>query len=157
MPPGGRKPGKQPGTEGDHPAQVANPDAIEIHSPSCCDGYGADLSDTPFHGDAEVRQVTEIPLPVAMTTEHRAEKRRCVCGIVTKAEFPAQVRSFHSDGPRLRAFALYLLCYQHLPFERAAEARLDLFGVRSRRGSWTRSTPRVPRRSRTSTPQSSLS
>jgi len=125
----GRKPGKQPGTEGNHLAQVADPDAIETHSPVCCDGCGADLADAPVEDDVEVRQVTEIPVPVAMTTEHRAEKRRCVCGVVTKAQFPAHVRSFHSYGPRLRAFALYLLSYQHLPFERAAEAMRDLFGV----------------------------
>ncbi|MHB1599949.1 MAG: hypothetical protein ACYCXY_13910, partial [Acidimicrobiales bacterium] len=32
-------------------------------------------------------------------------------------------------GPRLRAIALYLMSYQHLPFERCAAALCDLFGA----------------------------
>ena len=77
----------------------------------------------------EVRQVTDIPVPVMFTIEHRAESKRCTCGTVTKATFPIEARGHASYGPRIRATALYLMCRQHLPFERTKEAMADLLGV----------------------------
>lgn len=125
----GRKPGKQPGSKGHHLAQVEHPDNVVVHSPACCRDCGADLGSAAVE-DVEVRQVFDLPEPRLESTEHRAEKRRCECGAATKAEFPPEARSHVSYGPRLRAFALYLLARQHLPFERAAEAMNDMFGVR---------------------------
>jgi len=124
----GRKPGKQPGTDGKHLAHVEHPDKVELRSPSACDGCGADLSGVPVLR-TEVRQVTDAPLPVPRTTEYRAESKRCVCGTVTKGAFPAEARGYASYGPKIRALALYLLCRQHLPFERTKEAMADLLGV----------------------------
>ncbi len=123
-----RKPGKQPGSPGNHLAQVADPDETITHSPECCRSCGLDLSDAPVEG-VEVRQVFDVPEPRMTSTEHRAEKRRCVCGVSTKAAFPPEARAHVSYGPRVRAYALYLMTRQHLPFERAAEAIRDLFGV----------------------------
>jgi len=74
--------------------------------------------------------VTDIPVPVMFTIEHRAESKRCACGTVTKAAFPTAARGHASYGPRVRATALYLLGRQHLPFERTKEAMADLLGVR---------------------------
>ena len=124
----GRKPGKQPGTDGKHLAHVDDPDEVHLHTPHACDGCGADLADVPVER-TEVRQVTDIPLPLPTTTEHRAESKRCACGTVTKAAFPKEPRGHASYGPRIRATALYLLCRQHLPFERTKEAMADLLGV----------------------------
>jgi transposase len=124
----GRKPGKQPGTDGKHLAHVDDPDEVHLHTPHACDGCGADLADVPVER-TEVRQVTDVPTPVSTTTEHRAESKRCVCGTVTKGAFPAEARGHASYGPRVRATALYLLCRQHLPFERTKEAMADLLGV----------------------------
>jgi transposase len=123
-----RKPGKQPGSQGNHLSQVDNPDKVVVHSPRCCDGCGGDLSNAAVE-DVEVRQVFDLPKPRMTSTEHRAERRRCQCGMATKGVFPPEARSYASYGPRLRAFALYLLARQHLPFERAAEAIRDMFGV----------------------------
>jgi hypothetical protein len=39
-----RKQGKQPGAPGKHLAQVADPDAVVIHTPDACRGCGGDLS-----------------------------------------------------------------------------------------------------------------
>ena len=124
----GRKPGKQPGAEGKHLAQVAHPDETFIHSPSCCGNCGGDLADAPVEA-VEVRQVLDVPAPRLESREHRAETRRCSCGAKTKAVFPEEARGFVSYGPKLRAIALYLLSYQHLPFERCAAALADLFGA----------------------------
>jgi transposase len=125
----GRKPGKQPGTDGKHLAHVDDPDEVHLHTPSACDGCGADLADVPVER-TEVRQVTDIPTPVPTTTEHRAESKRCACGTATKAAFPKEARGHASYGPSIRATALYLLSRQHLSFERTKEAMADLLGVR---------------------------
>jgi transposase len=125
----GRKPGKQPGDEGHHLAQVADPDEVIIHTPQCCKGCGGDLSDAEVE-NTEVRQVFDLPEPKMVTTEHRAETKRCQCGSTTKAAFPTEARSYASYGPRLRSVGLYLLARQHIPFERCQEALFDLFGVK---------------------------
>jgi len=124
----GRKPGKQPGEDGRHLVQVADPDEVVTHAPRCCDGCGGDLSEAAIEG-VEVRQVFDLPEPKMATTEHRSETRRCRCGKATKAAFPTEARAYACYGPRLRAVALYLLARQHLPFERCQEAIFDLFGV----------------------------
>jgi transposase len=129
----GRKPGKQPGAEGNHLAHVEDPDEIRVHTPPACDGCGADLANVRVE-DTEVRQVTEIPVPMTTTTEHRAESKRCACGTVTKAAFPKGARGHASYGPRIRAASLYLMSRQHLPFERTKEAMADLRGVSASTG-----------------------
>lgn len=123
-----RKPGKQPGTEGRHLAQVADPDVVLTHTPAACEGCGADLADAPTAG-VETRQVFDLPEPGLVCTEHRAQRRRCSCGETTTARFPSQATAPACYGPRVRANGLYLLARQHIPFERAAEAMADLFGV----------------------------
>jgi transposase len=125
----GRKPGKQPGDDGRHLAQVADPDDTQIHTPTCCADCGSDLANAPTEA-VEVRQVFDSPEPKLLVTEHRAVTKRCHCGTATKAVFPPEARAYACYGPRLRAVALYLLARQHLPFERCQEALADLFGVR---------------------------
>jgi len=66
------------------------------------------VADVPVER-TEVRQATDIPDPVTITAEHRAESKRCSCGTVTKAAFPREARGHDSDGRRIRATALYLL------------------------------------------------
>lgn len=124
----GRKPGKQPGDEGRHLAQVENPDEVVVHAPGCCEGCGADLADVEV-SSTESRQVTDIPDPKLHTTEHRAQTKVCGCGRKTKAAFPPEARSYACYGPKIRSIALYLLAFQHLPFERCQVALRDLFGV----------------------------
>ena len=93
----GRKPGKQPGAEGKHLAHVEDPDEVRLHTPPACSDCGADLVDVPVER-TEVRQVTDIPVPVMFTIEHRAESKRCTCGTVTKAAFPEEARGHASYG-----------------------------------------------------------
>ncbi len=124
----GRKPGKQPGDAGKNLAQVTNPDEIVIHAPNCCEGCGGDLS-TGEVTNVETRQVFDIPDPKLIVTEHQIQTKLCECGTTTKAEVASEAPSYTSYGPRIQAFAVYLLCYQHLPFERCAKALFDLFGA----------------------------
>ena len=128
-----RMPGKQPGAPGEHLARVANPDEVVVHVPTECHSCGGDLSDAEFVGE-EVRQVFDVPEPEVRVTEHRVRKLRCSCGAACEMPFPAEATAPACYGPRVRAFALYLMARQHLPFERAAEAMADLFNVQCSTG-----------------------
>ena len=113
--------------------QVDDPDAVVDHVPGDCAGCGADLGRA---GNAGVvrRQVHDIPEVTTTVTEHRLHKRRCGCGTVTTAAAPAGVNAPAVYGPNLRALAVYLLVYQHVPVARAAELIADLTGARCSTG-----------------------
>lgn len=119
-----RAQGKQPGTPGAH-LKRREPDTVIGHDPVCCKSCGADLADAPVVGEV-IRQVIDLP-PVAPTvTDHVAYRRRCRCGTETLADLPPAARAPVCWGPEIRAFAVYLLCRQHLPIERTAELLADL-------------------------------
>lgn len=76
------------------------------------------------------RQVFDLPEVGLWALEHRAQQRRCGCGRLTTAVFPAGVSAPAQYGPRIRALGIYLIARQHLPYQRAAELLYDWFGVR---------------------------
>lgn len=125
---GKRRPGKQPGDPGSHLARVTDPDHRVVHVPVRCGGCGADLAGTPTTG-AESRQVFDLPARRREVTEHVAQRRRCACGCETTAEFPAEATAPACWGPRVRAYALYLMNRQLIPVERTAEILSDLLGA----------------------------
>lgn len=124
-----RKRGRQPGAEGSGLAMAAEPDVVEDHLPPSCAGCGQALG----AGDSvgfERRQVRDIPLVTVQVTEHRAHRCRCACGQVTTAPMPGQVAGSPSSyGPNLRALAVYLLVFQHVPVERCAQLIKDVTGA----------------------------
>jgi len=124
----GRRPGKQPGAPGAHLAQVAEPDEVAWHTPDRCGGCGATLTDAPVVG-VEARQVFDLPPLRLLATEHRAERRRCACGMTTAAAFPDHVRAAACYGPGVRALVCYLCVHQHLPVDRAAQLLADVLGA----------------------------
>jgi len=124
----GRKPGKQPGAPGKHLAKVADPDTVVVHAPQTCDSCDGDLDDAEVAG-VQARQVFDIPPFRLQVTEHRVEQRRCGCGTVTVGQFPAVARGPASYGPQVRALAVYLLAYQHLPYDRAAKLLSDVLAA----------------------------
>ena len=127
--PSGRKPGGQAGHPGRTLLLVDTPDAVVLHTPACCAGCGADLTDTP-PSSMERRQVSEIPPLALVVTEHRGERKVCAgCGHTTSAAFPAFVTQTVQYGPRLQALSVYLLSYQLLPVGRASELLGDVFGA----------------------------
>lgn len=125
----GRRRGGQPGSAGGGLAMVERPDVIDDHLPARCTGCGAGLG---LAGSAgyERRQVWDIPLVSVSVTEHRAHRCRCACGTTTRAVMPVSVAgSPTSYGPNLRALAVYLLVFQHVPVERTAQLIADLTGA----------------------------
>ena len=124
----GRKPGGQPGHGGGTLAAVADPDEVVWHAPACCAGCGASLDGASVEG-SERRQVFDLPEIRLRVVEHVVERRRCGCGQLTAASFPAGVSAPTQYGPGVRALALYLIARQHLPYERTAELFADWLGA----------------------------
>jgi len=123
-----RAQGKQPGAPGASLRARADPDRVVVHEPSCCRGCGADLAAAVAVGDT-ARQVFDIADPTVIVAEHRAVRRRCSCGSVTAGVFPPQATAPTCYGPNVKAYAIYLLCRQHVPQQRCAEALSEMFGV----------------------------
>jgi transposase len=146
----GRKPGGQPGHEGRHLERVERPDEVIVYVPAVCGGCGGDLEDAELLGH-EARQVFDLPPVRLLVSEHRCQRRRCGCGHVTAAAFPAGVLAPTQYGPRVRALGLYLIAVQHLPYQRAATLLSDWLGASLSpatlvwvRQGWRRRLGRVP-------------
>jgi transposase len=128
--PSGRRPGGQVGHQGETRRLVPHPDQLWRHSPATCHHCHSSLASAPAVS-TERRQVWDLPPVKLQVVEHQAEVRWCVhCGRQTKGEFPDEVRSRVQYGQRVRAWAVYLVSYQLLPYRRAAELLSDLCGCR---------------------------
>lgn len=123
-----RRPGKQPGDEGHHLAQVPDPDEVLTHRPRRCRSCEGDLSSAEIVS-VERRQVFEVPQTRAHVTEHQMVKLRCSCGCVTKAPAPPEATAPACYGPSVRALAVYLSVYQHVPYDRLAEIFTDVVSM----------------------------
>ena len=125
----GRKPGGQRGHEGHRLQRRENPDRTELHEVKTCECCGRDVSAAPIE-QSQCRQVFDLPeMPALECVEHWTQKRRCECGHLTGSSFPAGVTAPVCYGPRIRALGIYLVSYQHLPYERAAEILSDWAGA----------------------------
>jgi hypothetical protein len=125
-PTSGRKRGKQPGSPGTGLAMVEGAPVID-HRPEVCGGCGSDLSQAASAGFAR-RQVHDIPLVTVAVVEHRLHQVQCACGHTTRAALPV-ADAPASYGPNLRALAVYLLVFQHVPVERCAQLIADVTGA----------------------------
>jgi transposase len=124
-----RKRGGQPGHEGHHLQRREEPDRAVLHPVEVCECCGRDLSQAPIE-QSQSRQVFDLPeVPTLECVEHWIQKRRCQCGNLASSEFPAGVTAPVCYGPRIRALGIYLVSYQHLPYERAAEILSDWAGA----------------------------
>ncbi len=131
-----RKVGKQPGAPGKHLAQVADPDMVIAHLPASRRACEDDLAGAEVV-DAESRQVFDLPGIHLFITEHLAERRRCRCGSMTKASFPAGATAPVCYGPGVRALACCLTVHQHLLFDRMTELFVDVLGCEVSVGALT--------------------
>jgi transposase len=125
----GRKPGGQPGSAGRHLQRREDPDEEKVHPLTRCEDCGGDLSGEPIV-ESQSRQVLDLPVLRLWCVEHWIQKRRCpCCEKLCSSSFPAEARAPVSYGPRIRALGIYLVSYQHLPYERAAELLSDWLGA----------------------------
>ena len=134
----GRKQGGQAGHEGARLEAVATPDELVAHPPERCDGCDGDLADAERLVGGESRQVFDLPEGALLrVVEHVAERRRCGCGRVSSGEFPAGVGAPTQYGPGVRALGVYLCVFQHLPYDRAAQALADIASASVSTGTLT--------------------
>ena len=106
------------------------PDRTEDHYPEGACSCGADLADAADLGVARSFQQEEIPAAAAERVQHDLHSAKCACGKTHVAPRPAGVPdSALSIGPRLRALAVYLVVFQHVPVERCRQLIADVAGA----------------------------
>ena len=124
-----RKRGKQPGSPG-AAMRWEVPDRTEDHYPQGACECGRDLTDAADLGIARSYQQEEIPAGPAERVQHDLHTAECACGKTHVAPRPAGVPdSALSIGPRLRALAVYLVVFQHVPVERCRQLIADVAGA----------------------------
>ena len=124
-----KKRGKQPGSPGASMTWEV-PDRTEDHHPRGACPCGRDLADAADLGVARSYQQEEIPAAAAERVQHDLHEARCACGRAHVAARPAGVLdSALSTGPRLRALAVYLVVFQHVPVERCRQLIADVAGA----------------------------
>ena len=124
-----RKRGKQPGSPGTSMTWEV-PDRTEDHHPGGACSCGRDLADAADLGVARSYQQEEIPAAAAERVQHDLHRAGCACGRTHVAARPAGVPdSALSTGPRLRALAVYLVVFQHVPVERCRQLIADVTGA----------------------------
>ena len=124
-----KKRGKQPGSPGASMTWEV-PDRTEDHHPEGACSCGRDLADAADLGVARSYQQEEIPAAAAERVQHDLHSAKCACGKTHVASRPAGVPdSALSIGPRLRALAVYLVVFQHVPVERCRELIADVAGA----------------------------
>ncbi|MGH9654048.1 MAG: IS66 family transposase, partial [Bryobacteraceae bacterium] len=134
----GRKQGGQEGHGGARLDRVAVPDASIEHPPERCDECGASLAEAESVPGGESRQVFDLPQQRALLViEHVTTLRRCECGHVSCGGFPTGVGAPTQYGPDVRALGVYLVAFQHLPYDRACQALCDLAGAKVSTGTLT--------------------
>jgi transposase len=124
-----RKRGKQPGSPGASMSWEV-PDRTEDHYPQGACSCGLDLSEAADLGVSRSYQQEEIPAAAAERVQHDLHSAKCACGKTHVAPRPAGVPdSALSIGPRLRALAVYLVVFQHVPVERCRQLIADVAGA----------------------------
>jgi transposase len=121
-----RPSGGQKGHDGHTLKMVAEPDQILKHRVDECSHCHRTLKGTKVI-EYKKRQVFDIPPLKLEVTEHQAEVRKCCCGTINTAQFPAGVVRSVQYGPGIKSFSVYLMQYQLIPSERTTELLEDIF------------------------------
>ena len=108
----------------------AEPDDTRDWYPEGTCACGADLAGVRDLGVARSYQQMEIPEPSAQRVQHDLHRGVCGCGREHVAGRPPGVpEAAVSIGPHLRALAVYLLVFQHVPVERCQQLIADVAGA----------------------------
>jgi transposase len=129
-----REPGGKNGAPKGHKGHTLRfrlePDEVVVHPLPTCKNCNHSLADVPAQAWIK-RQVLDLPLSPLITTEHRAEEKRCpCCHTLQRAAFPAAVKAPVQYGESFAAWTTYLSVYQLLPLKRITQFFYDLTGCR---------------------------
>lgn len=123
-----RKPGGQKGHAGKTLKLSNKPDKVIQHGADYCQDCGESLNEVEGIVLSR-RQEIEIPEKPIQVIEHQRVQKRCpCCGQRNQGQWPTHLTGNVQYGRRFKAFCLYLLNYQLLPYERTAELLETLFG-----------------------------
>ncbi|UCE08227.1 MAG: transposase, partial [bacterium] len=124
-----RRVGGQQGHNGQTLQKVAHPDHKIVHrvDGNCACGFSLkDIESTAY----EARQVFDLPVIKIEVTEHCTETKKCPhCGKQHEAQFPEHVTKTVQYGNRVKAFSVYLMNYQLIPYERTQQFFNDIFSL----------------------------
>ena len=121
--------GKQTGARGSALSWVSVPDERVPHRPEGCCGCGADLAGAHDVGVERSHQVHDLPQVRVTVWQHDVYRVRCGCGAEHVGLLPGEVSAAPSSyGVNLKALAVYLLVYQHVPVARCVQLIADLTG-----------------------------
>jgi transposase len=128
----GRKRGKQPGAPGRWLGWVDTPDETKCHRPAGRCACSADLAAAADVRVERSHQVHDLPEISVKVTQHDVWRVRCGCGREHVGTLPPDVPAAPASyGPGLKALAVYLIVYQHVPVERCVQLIADLTGGRA--------------------------
>jgi transposase len=104
------------------------PDRTEDHYPEGACSCGRELADTADQGlPGRISRRRSRPRRRGGRVQHDLHKATCACGREHVAPCPPGVPdSALSIGPRLRALAVYLVVFQHVPMERCRRLIADV-------------------------------
>jgi hypothetical protein len=124
-----RRQGKQPGAPGSAMCWAEPDESLDYYPEGTC-GCGAYLAGAEDLGVARSFQQLEVPEPAARRIQHDRHRGVCGCGREHLAARPPGVPgSPVSIGPGLRALAVYLIVFQHVPVERCRDLIADVAGA----------------------------
>ena len=133
-----RNSGGQSGHKGKTLRFSEHPDKVIRHSADCCDDCGASLTNVEGVFVSR-RQEIEIPEKPVQVIEHQCLEKQCPhCGQHNRGQYPAHVTGNVQYGRRFKAFCLYLMNYQLLPYERTGELLKTLLGYQPGGGTLKR-------------------
>lgn len=128
----GRKPGGQPGHEGNTRVKLDAPDATDIHQPYFCRECGRDLSD--IEGKMEFEEESVGFRVITETIRHRYISKRCTCGCCNKLDVPKRKNPvYFSDD--VRALVVYLNVVMCMPYNRIKSFLGDVMHIDLSEGS----------------------
>lgn len=123
-----RKPGGQKGRTGKTLKFSDQPDKIMEHSADYCQDCGERLTDVEGALLSRRQEIEIADKPVQIIEHQRLEKQCPCCGQRNQGQWPPHLTGNVQYGRRFKAFCVYLLNYQLLPYERTGELLATLFG-----------------------------
>ncbi|MCB0224049.1 MAG: IS66 family transposase [Anaerolineae bacterium] len=123
-----RKSGGQKGRTGKTLKFSDKPDKIIEHGADYCQDCGERLTDVDGAVLSRRQEIEIVDKPIQVIEHQRLEKQCPCCGQRNQGQWPPHLTGNVQYGRRFKAFCLYLLNYQLLPYERTGELLATLFG-----------------------------